>query len=272
MRVALVSCVKSKRSVPTPAGDLYTSTLFLGLRRYAEANADRWYILSAKHGLLDPSEVVAPYEQTLNKMPASARRDWAEEVNSELARVLPADAEVIVLAGERYREGVVPFLRRRGHGVSVPLEGLPFGKQLQFLARGGSVKRSGGTRHPLGAASLELPDSVSGGAPTRVEFDSGRVLSDLTSRTAVLAAMAECDRLGREAFLEKYGFGPARRYFLEHNSRHYDSKAIVGAAYGHQFPDRGPLQSSEFSGGQNTVRRRLEDLGFSLVVLPDVAL
>jgi hypothetical protein len=72
-RVALVSCVKSKRSAPTPACDLYTSPLFRHLRGYAEANADTWYILSAGHGLLRPDQVVAPYERTLNNAGGAAR-------------------------------------------------------------------------------------------------------------------------------------------------------------------------------------------------------
>jgi len=36
----------------------------------------------------------------------------------------------------------------------------------------------------------------------------------------------------------------------------------VGVAFGYQFPDRGPLKSSQFSGGQRTVERVLVDLGF----------
>jgi hypothetical protein len=90
-------------------------------------------------------------------------------------------------------------------------------------------------------------------------------LSDLTSREAVRRAIEEFDRLGRDAFLEKYGFGKARAYFLVEDGRHYDSKAIVGAAYGFQFPDRGPLRAREFSGGEATVRARLEELGFEVV-------
>ncbi len=39
-------------------------------------------------------------------------------------------------------------------------------------------------------------------------------LADLTSFGAVKAAIQECDRLGREEFLRRYGFRPARRYLL----------------------------------------------------------
>ena len=58
-------------------------------------------------------------------------------------------------------------------------------------------------------------------------------LSDLTSRAAVEAAIAEFDRVGREAFLAQHSFGPARRYMLVANGRFYDSKAIAGVAHGY---------------------------------------
>jgi hypothetical protein len=93
-------------------------------------------------------------------------------------------------------------------------------------------------------------------------------LSDMQSPKAVRDAVAEFDRLGREVFLERHGFGHARRYFLDMGGRLYDSRAIVGAAHGYEFPDEGPLRSSEFSGGEATVQRKLEQLRFTIHVLP----
>ena len=132
-RIALVSCVKQKRDSAAPARDLYLSQLFRGLRHYAETQADAWYILSAEHGVLRPEQVVGPYERTLNTMPKRERLAWAERVQQQLLELLPADAEVILLAGLRYREEIEPFLRKRGFPVSVPLEGLRIGEQLRRL-------------------------------------------------------------------------------------------------------------------------------------------
>jgi hypothetical protein len=87
-------------------------------------------------------------------------------------------------------------------------------------------------------------------------------LAELTQRDAVLAAMREYDELGQDAFLDKYGYAAARRYRLVHDGKNYDSKAIVGVAFGHQFPARGPLSYKEFSGGEATVVPLLERLGF----------
>jgi hypothetical protein len=91
-------------------------------------------------------------------------------------------------------------------------------------------------------------------------------LSDLTDPAAVNAAMDEFDRLGRDEFLRKYGFGPSRAYFVSRDGKYYDSKAIVGAAHGFQHPQKGQLRSEDFSGGENTVRTLLEKLGFSVDV------
>jgi len=92
-------------------------------------------------------------------------------------------------------------------------------------------------------------------------------MSKLQSPAAVLAAMQEFDRVGRTYFLEKYGFGKSREYMLRDpaTGNLYDSKAIVGAAYGHAFPDEGPLCAADFSGGEATVERTLSALGFSVV-------
>lgn len=132
-RVVLVSCVGQKMDVSAPACDLYTSALFAGMRSYAEKHANRWFILSAMHGVLSPSEVIEPYEQTLNTMGVKDRRQWASAVCKELLTVLHFGESITVLAGERYREGVVPFLVERGFPVEIPMKGLRIGEQLRWL-------------------------------------------------------------------------------------------------------------------------------------------
>jgi len=87
------------------------------------------------------------------------------------------------------------------------------------------------------------------------------------SRAAVLQALDEFQRIGRDAFLTQYGFGPARDYYVRdpRSGMLCDSKAVLGAAHAHQFPGRGPLRPSEFSGGLATVVSTLETLGFDVV-------
>jgi hypothetical protein len=87
-------------------------------------------------------------------------------------------------------------------------------------------------------------------------------LRDITDPEAVRSAIEEFRRLGRDLFLARYGFGQARDYFLIDQAERFDSKAIAAAAHGVQFPQAGPLKADQFSGGDITVRRKLQELGF----------
>jgi hypothetical protein len=91
-------------------------------------------------------------------------------------------------------------------------------------------------------------------------------LRDLTDKAAILAAIAEADEIREEAFLEKYGFHPSRRFRIAHGGGTYPSKALLAAAHGFQFPDEGPLRPGDFSGGRETVAKA-EALGFTVVEL-----
>ena len=78
-KIALVSCVSKKQTSLMPAKDLNCSDWFIKVSKYVQIIADQWFILSAKHGLVHPDEMIAPYDKTLNKMKADERREWARK-------------------------------------------------------------------------------------------------------------------------------------------------------------------------------------------------
>lgn len=88
------------------------------------------------------------------------------------------------------------------------------------------------------------------------------------TRSAILATLEEYDTRGAEAFLALYGYGKALSYFLLHEGKQYDSKAIFGVAHKHVSADGRPLSNTDFSGGEIQVARPLEALGFK-VTRPD---
>jgi hypothetical protein len=106
-RIALIACCKTKKAHAAPAQDLYQGDLFKKARAYAESHCDDFAILSAKYGLVRKDQVIEPYEQTLNKMPAAKRREWACFINArcrELQQEHPDELVVfVILAGEHYR-------------------------------------------------------------------------------------------------------------------------------------------------------------------------
>lgn len=76
------------------------------------------------------------------------------------------------------------------------------------------------------------------------------------TREAVLAAIAECDRIGQEAFLQAHGYRPSLRFQLRHMGKSYPSKAIMGVAAG--------LRSDEFFGGAEHLVKHATRLGFQI--------
>ena len=129
----LVACVKTKIPGPVAARDLYTSAWFENARTCVERTRKPWWILSAEYRLLSPTTIVQSYERTLNTMGVSARREWSRQTIDELLPHVEHMASVCLLAGQHYREHLVPALRQAGLRVSVPMEGLSFGQQLSWL-------------------------------------------------------------------------------------------------------------------------------------------
>jgi 5-methylcytosine-specific restriction protein A len=83
------------------------------------------------------------------------------------------------------------------------------------------------------------------------------------TREAVEQAVAECRTSGRARFLEQYGYGGARDYFLTIDGENYDSKAIVGVA--HKFlPGGTALRHDQLSGGLSDAAGKLQALGFTI--------
>ncbi len=132
--IGLISCVSKKRPSAAEAKDLYDSALFAKSRKFVEQRCDSWFILSAKYGLVEPADVIEPYEETLNTKSRRERVEWADRVWTVLRHRLRPDDHLTILAGERYRESLVPLMTEYGCQVNVPMQGLGIGRQLQWLS------------------------------------------------------------------------------------------------------------------------------------------
>lgn len=135
VRVGLVGCCSRKLDVPAPAERLYRSPLFVLCAAYARRHCDTWAILSAKHGLVRPLDLVEPYDLALSSLSAGERAAWADRVHfalrdwaAELGRV-----RFVALAGATYRRA----LDRLPH--EAPLARLGIGEQLAALSRDGAA-------------------------------------------------------------------------------------------------------------------------------------
>lgn len=114
------------------------SQLFTASRHWAEATCDAWFVLSAKHGLLAPDDVIDPYDERMQGKPriVGGRRipsAWAGDVSRALLLRLGVDGirstTFVVLAGKAYADHVATLSLR----CEYPLAGMGIGQRKAWL-------------------------------------------------------------------------------------------------------------------------------------------
>jgi len=167
--IVLVSCGKRKLSKPAAAKDMYTSPRFKMARAYAERVGDDWRILSAKHGLLKPDDVIEPYDETVVAKPIKERRIWAICVRNSIScnllnwthdngknwRCDPV--RFVCVAGESYLLcfDIDAERIRKFCVIEKPLAGMGIGQQMKFLSK--ESAGLGTIPAPVKAFRAELP-------------------------------------------------------------------------------------------------------------------
>lgn len=133
-RIGFVACCKTKLDRPAPAKELYQSPLFTLTRRYVEreirnGKMDGWFVLSALHGIVEPEQVVEPYDVTLSKVSKQERDAWSgmvtEQINYLWSELLVR--KFTVFAGVYY---CTPFYK---FNTDLPLCNWGIGERLAFL-------------------------------------------------------------------------------------------------------------------------------------------
>lgn len=135
MTLIVVGCGKRKLEVAARACDLYTGSLFVAAKRYAEAKEGlRWVVLSAAHGVVGARTWLRPYDQVLD-FKGEALVRWARLAAMTIAeRRIVVEEPIEILAGAGYAEPLARELRELGvEPVSMPLSGLGVGKRLNKL-------------------------------------------------------------------------------------------------------------------------------------------
>ena len=131
--IYLVACVSQKLDRRAPAADLYRSDWFRKVRTYVEEAGERWYVLSAAHGLVEPAKRLSPYDTTLRDLTAAERRLWGKRTVRQLRRAIGTRyaGPIVFLAGRLYRE---PLLTFAGERAIIPMLGMGIGQQKAWLA------------------------------------------------------------------------------------------------------------------------------------------
>jgi hypothetical protein len=120
--VILVGSTGSTSAVPVPARELFGLPGFERARDSADRSGLAWFVLSAKHGLLDPDDVVGPYDFALGEQTVDYRATGGEWVAAQLAARMPlAGVTVEVHGGVDFAGPLRKALARHGATTELPL-------------------------------------------------------------------------------------------------------------------------------------------------------
>ena len=122
--LVIVTCVKEKLNGSFKAEDLYISDLFKKMRHFVEIYDYDWRIISAKHGLIDPEDIIESYEdesldqfkllqgkQTTN---LKTKKDALRQIiREQLEPILKDYNRIILMCGKNYRDVILPLLKEK---------------------------------------------------------------------------------------------------------------------------------------------------------------
>jgi hypothetical protein len=123
-RLVLVGSSGATADEPVPAARLFTSPGFARARDAAVRAGLPWFVLSARHGLLEAEDVVGPSDAQIGDQSSGYRTAWGEWVVAQLAERVRLDGVVVeVHGGVDFAQPLRGPLARRGAALEIPLPG-----------------------------------------------------------------------------------------------------------------------------------------------------
>jgi hypothetical protein len=138
-KIILIGCGKTKRQERSAAAELYTGSLFRARLAYAQASGCPWWIISAKYGLVDPFQLIGPYDLTIADLPILERAVWGLDVVHAIIDRLPDSIQtaqdlrkvtVEIHAGADYADLLAGMVVVAGMTEARPMRGMSQGAQM----------------------------------------------------------------------------------------------------------------------------------------------
>ncbi len=131
----LIPCGKEKEQIAKPARELYRGNIFKASLNFAIRQNMPFAILSAKYGVVQPEEILSPYEIMIKTQSEEYRLSWANDIKSKLNGF-----NLFSICGAEYE---LPLLRVGVKLVSY-LNGFTQGYRLKALTENQTLEQLGG--------------------------------------------------------------------------------------------------------------------------------
>lgn len=106
--LVILSCTKKKLDHPAPATELYQGDMFKKAQIWISRNKFDELIISAKYGLVEPNEILEPYDKQLKTK--SDARSIQQKIVPKLKEYLKNKKAIVIIMGNIYVEALKPAL------------------------------------------------------------------------------------------------------------------------------------------------------------------
>ena len=108
MKIGIVSCGVHKKLGFYKAKDLYTSDRFKNDFNEAKRENEKVFIISAKHGLLDPEKRIFTYNKSINNLTTEERVQLVSKLENQIKNI-PANSEINLYCFPEYVQLLKPI-------------------------------------------------------------------------------------------------------------------------------------------------------------------
>jgi len=107
----IAGCSHKKLSYRAPAIELNQGQLFRAIKKLAAKNKFDLKILSGKYGLLDPDQIIEPYNQKIRTKKDIL--DISLKIKQKIEQIIRDYEKIIVIMGNNYRKALEPFFNEK---------------------------------------------------------------------------------------------------------------------------------------------------------------
>lgn len=132
--IYFINCGKGKRNIPCKAEDMYIAPYFRKQLEYAKLlKPDYIYILSAKYGLLELTDIISPYNLKITTLSKEKRKKWVYRIINKIKSKHNINTDKFIFScSKEYYKDLLPFLTN----TEIINEGLKMGYKAKALTRG----------------------------------------------------------------------------------------------------------------------------------------
>ena len=131
--IFIINCSKEKLNYPIKASDMYCSERFILSKKIAKKQGNKWYVLSAKYGLISPDTIIEPYDISVNDWSEKEKKEYASKVIKQISDYGIGKDRLVFLCNSPYTNDILKKLEKKKCQIVAPFFHLKENLYFRYL-------------------------------------------------------------------------------------------------------------------------------------------